>query len=159
MSSPKISGCMKRQVVSVSASASLSEAAAVFRSAHIGTLPVVDDAEQLVGVLPLRRLLSLMMPDFLRLVDEFDFVHDFGAVESKHPSPEALEQPVREVMEPPIFIEETCGLLRAIALMRHHELRDLPVVNSKRRLVGIASHVDIGIALLTDWLEASEETR
>jgi CBS domain-containing protein len=147
----KISDCMKPNVVSITASASIGQAAALFAVRHIGTLPVIDGAGRLVGLLTLHDLLALVMPDFVRLMEDFDFVHDFGAVETLRPSPETLSRPVREVMQPPISVEQTCGLLRASALLRHHNLLDLPIVTPDSRLVGIASRVDIGTALLAGW--------
>ncbi|HET7091684.1 MAG TPA: CBS domain-containing protein [Anaerolineae bacterium] len=150
----KIADCMKRDVVSITASASIGQAAARFATRHIGMLPVVEAAGHLVGVLQLRDLLTLVMPDFVQLVEDFDFVHDFGAVESRQPSPETLARPVTEVMQPPISVEATCGLLRAFAVLREHDLHDLPVVDASGRLVGIASRVDIGAALLAGWRSA-----
>jgi len=147
----KIADCMKRDVVSITASASIGQAAARFASRHIGMLPVVHAVGHLVGVLQLRDLLALVMPDFVRLVGDIDFVHDFGAMEAPQPSPEAMARPVREVMQPSLSVEETCGLLRAFALMRQRDLHDLPVVAPDGRLVGIASRVDIGAALLASW--------
>jgi len=147
----KIGDCMKRTVVSIPATATVDEAAALFAARHIGMLPVVDDSGRLVGVLQLRDLLALVMPDFVRLVGDIDFVHDFGAMEAPQPSPEAMARPVREVMQPSPSVEETCGLLRAFALMRQRDLHDLPVVAPDGRLVGIASRVDIGAALLSGW--------
>ena len=153
----QISDCMKRDVVSIPLSASIGQAAALFAARHIGLLPVVDDSGRLVGLLQLRDLLALVMPDFVRLVDDIDFVHDFGAVDARQPSPETLARPVREVMQPPVSVEETCGLLRAIATLRQRDLHDVPVVTPDGRLVGIASRVDIGTALLTDWTLPSQE--
>ena len=146
-----LSDCMKRNVVSILVSATIGEAAELFAARHIGLLPVVDKAGRLVGVLQLRDLLALVMPDFVRLVEDIDFVHDFGAVEARRPSPEALGRPVREVMQAPISVDETCGLLRAFAVLRQNDLHDLPVVAPDGRLVGIASRVDIGVALLIAW--------
>jgi CBS-domain-containing membrane protein len=147
----KIADCMKRDVVSITSSASIGQAAARFAARHIGMLPVVDAAGQLLGILQLPDLLSLVMPDFVQLVEDFDFVHDFGAVETQQPSPEMLTRPVTEVMRPPVSVEATCGLLRAFAVMREHDLHDLPVVDAASRLAGIASRVDIGAALLAGW--------
>ena len=146
-----ISECMKRDVVSITTSANIGQAAARFAVRHIGMLPVVDATGSLVGILQLRDLLALVMPNFVRLVEDFDFVHDFGAVESRQPSPETLVRPVTEVMQPPVSVEATCGLLRAFAVMREHDLHDLPVVDAAGRLAGIASRVDIGAALLAGW--------
>jgi CBS-domain-containing membrane protein len=150
----KVSDCMKRNVVSIAASANIGQAAALIAARHIGTLPVVEPTGRLVGMLQLRDLLALVMPDFVRLVEDFDFVRDFGAVESRLPKPEALAQPVQEIMQPPLSVEATCGLLRAFATMRKYDLHDLPVVTPQGYLVGIASRVDIGAALLSNWKSA-----
>jgi CBS domain-containing protein len=147
----KVSDCMKREVVSLHGSATIGEAAARFVEQHIGMLPIVDDEGRLVGLLSLGTVLALVMPDFVRLVEDFDFVEDFGAVEMSQPTVEALARPVKEVMEPPESVKADCGLLRAFALLRHHDMRDLPVVDADNRLVGIASRVDIGTALLERW--------
>ncbi len=153
----KIRDCMKRDVVSISVSANVAQAVAIFTERHIGMLPVVDDAGRLVGLLTLRSLLALVMPDFVRLMEDFDFVHDFGAVEAAQPSLEAMASSVREVMQPPNSVEENCGLLRAFALLRQYDLQDLPVVAPDSRLVGIASRVDIGIALMVSWRAAPKD--
>jgi CBS domain-containing protein len=142
---------MKRQVVSISASATFAEAAGRIAVRHIGMLPVVEGDGRLVGLLQLRDLLALVLPDFVQLVDDFDFVPDFGAVEGRQPPPEVLARPVRELMQPPISVEEHCGLLRAFAIMRRHDLHDLPVVKADGRLVGIASTVDVGAAMINTW--------
>ncbi len=152
----KIRDCMKRDVVSIPVSANIGQAATLFAAQHVGVLPIVDDTGRLVGMLPLRNLLALVMPDFVRLVEDFDFVHDFGAGEARLLPPETLARPVREVMQPPNSVEETCGLVRAFALLHDYDLADLPVVSPDGRLVGIASRVDIGIALLASWQSPSQ---
>lgn len=147
----RISVCMKRKVISVPSSASIGEAAALLTERHIGTLPVVDERGRMVGLLQLRDLLALVMPDFVRLVEDFDFVGDFGALETRKPSHQSLTMPVTQVMQPPISVEENCGLLRAFAVLHHEQLLDLPVVDADGVLIGIASRVDIGISLLSTW--------
>lgn len=147
-----IKSCMKRNVVSIHTSNTVEHAAALIVSHHIGTLPVVNDNKQLAGLLTVRDLLALIMPDFVRLVENFDFVHDFGALEARQPTPDMLARPVREVMLPPVWVEESSGLVRAAALLRQHELIDLPVISDDTgQLVGIASRVDIATALLARW--------
>lgn len=147
----KISQVMKRDVISIPASASIGEAEALFINHHIGVLPVVDTSSQLVGLLLLSDVLNLVLPDFMRLMEDFDFVHDFGAVEARRLSLETMARPVNRVMQPPVCVEETSGLLRTFALLYHHRLSDVPVVTTGKRLVGIASRVDVGTALLASW--------
>lgn len=146
-----IRNCMKTNVISIPTTATLAEAAQLFISKHIGLLPVVDGDGKLVGSLALRDLVSLALPAFVHLVEDFDFVKDFGAVEASKPSPEALRQPVTSRMGAAFSVPEDCGLLRAYALMYEHNLHDLPVVNAQGILVGIASRVDLGTAILSSW--------
>jgi len=149
-----ITDCMKRNVVSIPATSSIREAAAIFVKKHVGLLPVVDKNSKPVGVVGLRDLLSLELPDFVNFVADVDFVHDFGAVETTRPSAKALDKSVKTLMEPAITVEEDCGLLRAYALMLQHNLHDMLVVSTDGKLAGIASRVDIGIAILSAWEKA-----
>jgi CBS domain-containing protein len=142
---------MKRNVFSIPSTATIRQAAALVVERHIGLLPVVDEQDKPIGVVRLSDLLSLELPDFFNLLPDLDFVHDFGAVETTRPSPKELDRPVTTLVTPVTFVEETCGLLRAYALMVKHNLHDLPVVSEDGALVGIASRVDIGAAILSAW--------
>lgn len=147
---------MKRKVISVFGDATIGQAAAILVEQHIGSLPVVVEENRLVGLLQLRDVLSLVMPDFVHLVETFNFLRDFGAVESRQPSAADMKRKVREIMQPPIAVEETSGLLRAFSLLHKYNMLDLPIVDSQNRLVGIASRVDIGTALLAGWRLSGE---
>jgi CBS domain-containing protein len=147
----KIRDCMKRNVVSIPDTSTLREAAAVFVKEHIGLLPIVDQHNKLVGVVGLRDLLTLELPDFISFVADLDFVHDFGAVETTRPSAKVLDESIKTLMKPPITVQEDSGLLRAYALMLQHNLHDVPVVSENGKLVGMASRVDIGTAIVSTW--------
>jgi len=99
----------------------------------------------------MRDLLSLELPDFVNFVADVDFVHDFGAVETTHPPAEVLGQSIRTFMKPSITVSEDSGLLRAYSLMLQHNLHDMPVVSQDGALLGMASRVDIGVAILSAW--------
>ena len=146
-----ISDCMKRHVVTIGPLAQVRAAVDLFVTRHIGLLPVAEEQDRLLGMVSLRDMLGLVMPVFVNLIDDVDFVHDFGAVELLHPSEDALAQPVTAVMRPAVTVPETCGLLRAYVLMRQRDLHDLIVVDPDMRLVGIASRVDIATAVLAQW--------
>ncbi len=146
-----IKNCMKRTVYSIPSSATIRQAAALVVEHRIGLLPVVDEQGKPIGVVRLGDLLSLELPSFFSLLPDLDFVHDFGAVETNRPSAAELDFPLKPLVQPWIFVEETCGLLRAYALMMKHNLHDLPVVSEDGALVGIASRVDIGTAILSIW--------
>ena len=146
---------MKRSVVSIPETATIREAASVFVKHHVGLLPIVDKNKKLIGVVGLRDLLSLELPDFVNFIADLDFVHDFGAVESTRPSSEVLDQSVQILMKPAITVPEDSGLLRTYALMLQHGLHDIPVVSPDDTLLGVASRVDIGVAILSAWKKVS----
>lgn len=142
---------MKKRVITVRDTDDLGTAAKQFVKYHVGMLPVVDMEGKLVGVLQLRDLLTLVLPDFTHLMDDFDFVGTFGAVKEIQPSEEEISKKVSEVMEESVCVKDTCGLTHAFALLHSHNLTDLPVVDSDKNLLGIASRVDVGTAMLKDW--------
>jgi len=142
---------MKSNVVSIPETSTIREAASVFVKHHIGLLPIVDQNKKLIGVVGLRDLLSLELPDFVNFIADLDFVHNFGAVETTRPSKEVLDRPVRMLMSPVISVQEDTGLLRTYALMLQHQLHDMPVISKDGTLVGVASRVDIGTAILSAW--------
>lgn len=146
-----ISKHMKRNVVSIPVTASVREAAAIIVKKHIGLLPVVDKEDKLIGVMGIRDLLSLELPDFVSFVADLDFVHDFGAVEITRPPARTLDKSVKSLMKEAIAVEEDCGLLRAYALMVQHNLHDMPVISKDGKLIGVASRVDVGTAILSTW--------
>ncbi|HEU0291467.1 MAG TPA: CBS domain-containing protein [Anaerolineales bacterium] len=146
-----IRDCMKRNVVSIPATLTIREAAAVFVKAHVGLLPIIGENDRLIGVIGLRDLLLLELPDFVNFVADVDFVHDFGAVETTRPTAEVLNKTITTLMKPPITVNEDSGLLRAYALMVQHNLHDIPVVSREGKLVGMASRVDIGTTILSTW--------
>jgi CBS-domain-containing membrane protein len=146
--------CMKRNVVSIHADTTIREAMQIFVKKHIGSLPVIDDNDKPVGVIGLRDLLKLEMPAFLDFVADVDFVHDFGAVEDLRPSAATLKQQVKSIMRPVFTVNEDCGLLRAYSLMLQQNMHDIPVVSKEGKMAGIASRVDVGVAILSTWFKA-----
>jgi CBS domain-containing protein len=147
----QVKDCMKTNVFFVTAETTIVDAARMLVEKHIGMLPVVDSNHILVGLLPLRSLLLIVLPDFIQLVEDFDFVSDFGAAEARKPDPALLAHPVSEIMIAPESVAATTGLMRAFALLHQHQLHDLPVVDSHGKLVGIVSRVDVGTAFLSGW--------
>ncbi len=147
----KVSDCMKRKVIYESINATARNAALKMVQNRIGTLPIVDDNGRMVGLVQMRDLITLAMPDFVNLLENVDFVRDFGALEDEKPTAEMLDAPISEIMGEPTSIEESAGLLRALATIQEHDMSDLPVVDSEMHLLGIASSVDIGVKLMSDW--------
>lgn len=143
--------CMKTDVVSIPITTTVREAAQLVAERHIGLLPVVNEEGKLVGVIGLPELLSLEMPAFFSLLDNLDFVSDFGAVETTRPQPDQIDRSVTSLMRPAISVFDDSGMLHAYGQMIKHNLTDLPVVSPTGQLVGLVSRVDIAAAILEKW--------
>jgi len=152
ISEVRMRDCMKRRVVTVGAATTVQEATRLVVDEHVGTLPVVDEKGLLTGVVRLQDLLGVFMPDFVPLLDNIDFVRDFGALEQVEPgvTPEVGSLTMGELAGPPVSVEEDSGLLHALATIVKRQLQDLPIVDRSGRLVGIASRVDIAAAFFAD---------
>lgn len=146
-----VSQAMKTDIITIAASATVRDAVRGFANNQISVLPVVDDTDRPLGVVRLRNLLRQVLPAFIDLMDDFDYVGDFGAVKNRAPDDRWLAQPVTAVFHPVETVPTTCSLLRAYAIMLKEGIFDLQVVDGDGRLVGLASRVDIGRALLSSW--------
>jgi CBS domain-containing protein len=129
---------------SISASASVVEAARLMREQDIGSLPITDD-DKLVGMITDRDITTGVVAE--------------GA------DPEATS--VGDVSSrDPVSIEPDQDLEEAVQLMSRHQVRRLPVVDSGR-LVGIVAQADIALGeneqktgeLVEAISEPSEEDR
>ncbi len=147
-----IGNWMKREVVSITPDATLREVAALILEKRVGTLPVVNNGGTLIGTISITDIVKLFLPDFVAVMDEIDFVHDYGDLEntSAEDRQRARMLHVSDVMEEPVSMEEDAGLVHALSVMEKHNLKDLIVIR-EGKLVGIASQVDIGRAFLTEF--------
>lgn len=146
-----IRNCMKMKVFSIHLDQSIHDAAKMMEKNHIGTLPVVNAENKLIGILTLHSLLRIVLPDFVELINHFSYINNLGAFESKTPSQNELNFKIIEIMQEPIYVQDDWGLMHAAAVLHNAELADIPVVDSEKHLVGIASHVDIGTAIINSW--------
>lgn len=143
---------MKKKVVTATADTTLKEAAKLLTEKRVGTLPVVDDQGKLVGITNMRKIVAVFLPDFISLMEDVDFVKDYGVLDSL--SDEDMEKAnhlnVGEIMDEAISVEEDCSLVRALSVMSNHRVPDIPVVRDEK-LVGLVSRVDVGRGFLETW--------
>lgn len=146
---------MKHHVVSARLEMTVLEAAKLMIRKKVGTLPITDEENVLIGILTINDILDVFIPDYFELIKNMQFVHDFGALEDFLPKdmPEVAGVTLQTLMETPISIRETDSILRAATKIFRHEVIDLPVVNDENKLVGLVSHVDVGTKFLQKWIE------
>jgi len=146
-----IARCMQSNVISISQTATIREAADVIVSKHIRLLPVVDKDNKLLGSVRIHDMLDLAMPVFMQFIADVDYVHDFGAVEKTRPDAKVIDASITTLMKKAVTVPRNCKLIRAYALMRQNGVNDVLVVSSKNVLIGIGSLADVGSLILSDW--------
>jgi CBS domain-containing protein len=108
----------------VTRSESVARAAALMRDRHIGMLPVVDDlhSRRLVGVVTDRDIIVR------------------GVAHERD-----VEQPVRDLMtsEPLALTHVDTSADEVAGLMERHQLRRIPVLDDRERVVGVVASIDV----------------
>ena len=133
-------------------------AAALMAENNVGTLPVVVETSELIGVTTMDNIIQIFLPDFVSLLSNISFVKEYGDLGKLSPENMQMAESlsVADVMEEPISVENDCELMRALSFMHKYKIQDLPVVEDGK-LVGIASRVDIGRAFLSNWLTSTTD--
>lgn len=117
----KVRDVMHKQAVWITPEAQLPDIAAKMRGEDIGALPVGEN-DRLIGMVTDRDL----------ALRAFSDSHD------------PLQLTARDVMSQPIvFCNEDSELDDAIHIMEDKQIRRLPVINNKRRMVGMLSLGDV----------------
>ncbi len=108
---------------------------------HCGAIPVVDDNDQLVGIVSLRDVMMPLYPNYGDYSHE-EF-HNGNFLEMESGYPEVLKKSTREVMTPdPVAVSPDEPVLKAASFMGLKNLRRMPVTESGK-LVGMVSIADI----------------
>ncbi|SDZ35163.1 CBS domain-containing protein [Proteiniborus ethanoligenes] len=118
----KVKEIMTTRVQTVSESCTMKEAAEHMKSLDVGSLPVCNNSNKLVGVVTDRDMV------IRGLTSEIN-----------------SSTPVRQVMSSnPVFVSPDTGVHEAARLMAKHQIRRLPVVENNE-IVGIVSIGDLAV--------------
>ncbi len=151
----RVRDTMKHTVISITPQTSVLEAARLLIQKRIGTLPVVDEAGSLIGMLTIDDILDVFIPNYFDLLENLSFVHGFGALEDFQPKDlnQVAALTIETLMGEPVSVEQDESIFRAATKLSRHDLMDLPIIDRQGKLVGLASHVDVGIAFLQQWID------
>lgn len=144
----KASDIMQKKVDFVTPETSLREASKmIFGKAHMG-LPVVSKkSKKLVGFITDQDILSQCFPSMKEYVEDVVHAQDFSAMENK--LKDIMNLKVKDVMsKQAIFIKKDDLLLKIESIMKLKDIARLPVVDDRKRLIGILTKRDIFRALV-----------
>jgi CBS domain-containing protein len=114
-------------------------------SRHCGAIPVVEDDNQLVGIVSVRDVMLPLYPNYGDYVH--DNVHARDFVEMEEGYQDVLGKKVEEIMSRnPLTVSPSDPLLQAASYMGLKNFRRVPVVE-RGRLVGMVSVGDVNRGL------------
>ncbi len=132
---------MKREVQTVSPNATVAEAARLMQATGHGTLPVVGQEGELVGVVTKSELVRRCLPEYLDEVGDLFRSGEFQPFQDKVAELGLLA--VQDVMHAePLAVNEDTPLAEVAAMLITHHLEQVPVVR-EGRLIGIVGLQDI----------------
>ncbi len=144
----KASDIMQKKVDYVTPKTSLRQASKIiFGKTHTG-LPVINQkSRKLVGFVTDQDILSQCFPSMKEYVEDIVHANDFSAMEKK--LKDIMNLKVEDVMNKhAIYIKKDEPLLKAESIMKLKDIARLPVVDDRKRLIGILTKRDIFRALV-----------
>jgi CBS domain-containing protein/GNAT superfamily N-acetyltransferase len=112
----QVAAVMRRDVIAIYEDQPCKAALEIFLTRHIGSLPVVDEKNEVVGIISKTDLLT----------------------------PGKINKKVSDVLTRDVLtVTETCPLSKVIRVFQSRKIRAIPVVDPQRRLVGVVAREDI----------------
>jgi CBS domain-containing protein len=128
---------MQKNFRTVAPHTPMREIARLFFETGESVLPVAEEDGRLAGLITIDDFILIFLPDYIDLIRNVDFLHDFGALERSTFSVEerllVAEDLMREDVPP---LEETESVMKAAASLHKHGIKRIPVVSGSK-LVGM----------------------
>ncbi|MBM4137358.1 MAG: CBS domain-containing protein [Nitrospira sp.] len=118
---------------------------------------IFDEKYNLMGTLTLKDILKGLEPGFLKQTTQALFSEEKEMEWDtlfKQESKELVEKPVREIMiSAQYFVEPNESVTKAAYIMIHHDLILLPVLENKRKLIGLVRMIEVFDAISDEILK------
>jgi CBS domain-containing protein len=143
---PLVADYMKQQVVSIGPDASVKDLAQLFHENDISGCPVIDEKDQLIGIVTESDLIAqdadLHFPRYIQFLDSQIYL------ESPKKFEERLRRitgaTVRELMTVDVYtVEPGTSVRRAATIMADKGINRLPVVDDVGRVLGILGRNEV----------------
>ncbi len=146
----KVSDIMSRKTITVMLSSSLDEIWKILYKKHVHGLPVVDSKNYLAGIISEEDILARLYPHYDEFILDIS-THSFSAMEKK--AHELAKIKAEDIMNNnPHSVYDDEPIMRALSKMMIYQVRQLPVVNESKKLVGMISKGDIFDILFKKYL-------
>lgn len=142
----RVGKVMSRKVVTVSPETTFKEIGDIIFGKHFkhkfSSVPVVDKNRKLLGIVSEKDLLTRLYPDERDIIEDFFGATNFYQMEEKIHDIEGMTAQ-KLMSKNPVVTSPEIPILKAGSIMLLKRVRRLPVIDKKRKLVGVISQGDI----------------
>lgn len=132
---------MKKKVLSVLPTTSLEDIWSLIFKKGIHALPVVDKQNKLLGIIAEEDLLTKIYPNYSEIIADINHF-DLSSLESQVKRMRKLT--AKDVMNKTVFTtEDHVSIFLALSRMLMLQVRQLPVVDKKRQVIGMITKGDL----------------
>lgn len=136
---------MSKNVITVTIDTPVQELATILSSHKISGVPVLDDDNEVIGVVTESDLIDqnkkVHIPTVMSILDSFIFLESPGKMEKELKKMSGTQ--VKDIFSPELItIQETTPLDELATLMAEKNIHTLPVLSGKK-LVGVIGKADI----------------
>lgn len=136
---------MITKVITAKPSTTIKELLMLFISNRIGGVPVVDDKDNLVGIVSDGDVLRYLSPKPINIVGLYYLVYVQEAEKIEEVLETRLDTPVSEIMTKRniLTVSPDEEFEKTIRLLSKHHYKKLPVINGAGRVIGVLSRGDL----------------
>ena len=139
---------MSTEIIAVRAEDPVSKVADLMKQHSYGTFPVVDQENNVVGVISQGHVIRLALPAFAEEIGQLGFLPDSYRFRGFEDEEDLGSVPVHKVMSTdPVQVPEDEPVAEIARKMLHYDIGSIPVVRDGK-LVGIVSRSDLVEAIV-----------
>ena len=144
---------MKKKVLSVNPESSLEEIWSLIFKKGIHALPVVDKKQKLLGIISEEDLLTQIYPEYSEIIADINHF-DVSSLENQLKKMSKLT--AKNVMNKTVFTTDgDVSIFLALSRMLMLQVRQLPVVDKNRQVIGMISKGDLFDYIFRRYLHTS----
>ncbi len=153
----RVQDIMNTAIKTAHADTLIKDIASIMCFNKISGVPVIDNDNQLIGVLSEKDILKAMFPDVEQIMQEGTKT-DFESIEADYKS--LLNQKAEDFMTQTVAsVSPEMPLLKAASLMCVRKIRRIPVTDKNNKLIGIISIGDVHKAIFQENLLKSSSDK
>ncbi|MBN1858682.1 CBS domain-containing protein [Candidatus Bipolaricaulota bacterium] len=138
----KVHEIMTRDLTSVESDVTIRELIFILDNARMPNIPVVNDANQLIGIISEKDLIRAALPGYFDMLHSASFIPDLNQMAKRLGA--IIDDPAEKHMQRSVLhVLADDDVLQAADLIIRKDISNIPVVDGEGQLVGRVKRIDL----------------